>query len=89
MYNHSYYDMNKGVTMQKIRSTFTISDFIIDELNEISKELDEKKSHIVENALTMYFDHLDAKIADKRIDDISSGKEKVIPAEDVFKELGL
>ena len=75
--------------MQKIRSTFTISDFIIDELNEVSAELNEKKSHIVEDALTMYFDYLDAKIADKRIDDIKSGKEKVIPAEEVFRELGL
>ncbi|RLA71325.1 MAG: CopG family transcriptional regulator [Epsilonproteobacteria bacterium] len=75
--------------MQKIRSTFTVSDFIIDELNEVSEELHEKKSHIVENALAMYFDYLDAKIADKRIDDIKSGKEKVIPAEEVFKELGL
>lgn len=89
MYNHSYYYMNKGVTMQKIRSTFTVSDFIIDELNEVSEELHEKKSHIVEKALTMYFDHIDAKIADKRIDDIKSGKEKVIPAEEVFKELGI
>ena len=75
--------------MQKIRSTFTISDYIVDELNEVSTELNEKKSHIVEDALTMYFDYLDAKIADKRIDDIKSGKEKVIPAEEVFKELGL
>ncbi len=75
--------------MQKIRSTFTISDYIIDELNEISTELNEKKSHIVEDALTMYFDYLDTKIADKRIDDIKSGKEKVIPAEEVFRELGL
>ena len=75
--------------MQKIRSTFTISDYIIDELNEISTELNEKKSHIVEDALTMYFDYLDAKIADKRIDDIKSGKEKVVPAEEVFRELGL
>ncbi len=75
--------------MQKIRSTFTISDYIIDELNEISTELNEKKSHIVEDALSMYFDYLDAKIADKRIDDIKSGKEKVIPAEEVFRELGL
>ncbi len=75
--------------MQKIRSTFTISDYIIDELNEVSAELNEKKSHIVEDALTMYFDYLDAKIADKRIDDIKNGKEKVIPAEEVFRELGL
>ena len=75
--------------MQKIRSTFTISDYIIDELNEVSTELNEKKSHIVEDALTMYLDYLDAKIADKRIDDIKNGKEKVIPAEEVFRELGL
>jgi predicted DNA-binding protein len=75
--------------MQKIRSTFTVSDFIIDELNEVSEELNEKKSHIVEKALTMYFDHIDMQIADRRIDDIRSGKEKVIPAEDVFRELGL
>jgi len=81
--------MNKREFMQKIRSTFTVSDFIIDELNEVSIELNEKKSHIVENALTMYFDHLDAKIADKRLDDIKIGKEKVIPASEVFKELGL
>jgi len=89
MYNHSYYYMNKGVSMQKIRSTFTVSDFIIDELNDVSEELHEKKSHIVEKALTMYFDYIDTQIADKRIDDIKSGKEKIIPAEEVFKELGI
>jgi len=75
--------------MQKIRSTFTLSDFIIDELNEVSKELHEKKSHIVEKALSMYFDYIDVQIAEKRLDDVKSGKEKVIPAEEVFKELGL
>ncbi len=81
--------MNIGVAMKKIRSTFTVSDFIIDELNEVAEELHEKKSHIVEKALSMYFDHIDAQIADKRLDNIKNGKEKVIPAEDVFKELGL
>ena len=81
--------MNKGDFMQKIRSTFTVSDYIIDELNEVSAELNEKKSHIVEDALTMYFDYLDAKIADKRIEDIKSGKERVVPAEEVFRELGI
>ncbi len=75
--------------MQKIRSTFTLSDFVIDELNDVSTELNEKKSHIVEKALNMYFDYIDEKIADKRLDDIKSGKEKVIPADEVFKELGI
>ncbi len=75
--------------MQKIRSTFTVSDFIIDELESVSQELGEKKSHIVEKALNMYFDYLDEKIADKRLDDLKTGKITTIPAEEVFKELGL
>ena len=75
--------------MQKIRSTFTVSDFVIDELNSVSEELGEKKSHIVEKALNMYFDYLDEKIADKRLDDLHDGKAITIPAEEVFKKLGL
>lgn len=75
--------------MQKIRSTFTVSDFIIDELNSVSTELNEKKSHIVEKALSMYFDYIDEKIADKRLDELKEGKEKMIPADEVFKELGI
>ena len=75
--------------MHKIRSTFTVSDFIIDELNSISKELNEKKSHIVEKALSMYFDALDEKLSDKRLKDLEDKNEKLIPAEEVFKELGI
>ncbi len=89
MYNRSYDYMNKGLLMQKIRSTFTISDFIIDELNSVSSELNEKKSHIVEKALSMYLDYIDEKIADKRLDELKSGKEKLIPSDEVFKELGI
>ena len=75
--------------MQKIRSTFTVSDYIIDELNMVSEELNEKKSHIVEKALNMYFDYIDEKIADKRLDELQDGKEELVPAEEVFKELGI
>lgn len=75
--------------MQKIRSTFTISDFIIDELESVSKELNEKKSHIVEKALSMYFDVLDEKLSDQRLKNLDDKKEKLIPASEVFKELGL
>lgn len=75
--------------MQKIRSTFTVSDFVIDELNVVAEELNEKKSHIVEKALSMYFDYIDEQIADKRLKDLEDGKEKIIPANVVFKELGL
>ena len=79
----------KGLSMQKIRSTFTVSDFVIDELNEVSIELNEKKSHIVEKALSMYFDYIEEKIADKRLAELKEGKEKAIPADEVFKELGI
>ena len=75
--------------MQKIRSTFTVSDFVIDELNSVSQELNEKKSHIVEKALSMYFDHIDEKLADQRLKNLEDKKEKLIPADEVFKELGL
>lgn len=75
--------------MQKIRSTFTVSDFIIDELNSVSQELNEKKSHIVEKALSMYFDTIDEKLSDQRLKNLEDKKEKLIPASEVFKELGL
>lgn len=75
--------------MQKIRSTFTVSDFIIDELESVSKELNEKKSHIVEKALCMYFDAIDEKLSDQRLKNLEDKKEKMIPASEVFKELGL
>jgi len=75
--------------MKKVRSTFTISDYIIDELEEVAKELNEKKSHIVEKALSLYFDYLDTQLADKRLNDLKKGKEKLINADEVFKELGL
>lgn len=75
--------------MHKIRSTFTVSDFIIDELNSVSKELDEKKSHIVEKALSMYFDAIDEKLSDQRLKNLENKKENLIPANEVFKELGL
>lgn len=89
MYNHSYDYMNIGDIMQKIRSTFTISDFIIDELNSVSSELNEKKSHIVEKALIIYFDSIDEKLSDERLKKLETNQEKLIPADEVFKELGL
>lgn len=81
--------MNIGDIMQKIRSTFTISDFIIDELNSVSSELNEKKSHIVEKALIIYFDSIDEKLSDERLKKLETNQEKLIPADEVFKELGL
>lgn len=71
------------------KAIFTLNQSVINELNEVASELKEKKSHIVEKALTLYFDMLDIRIADKRMKEIESGKVAPIAAEDVYKELGL
>jgi predicted DNA-binding protein len=78
--------MNKGDIMQKIRSTFTLSDYMVEELNTVAKELNQKKSHIIEDALNMYFDYMDLKVAEKRLND---KEDKVISADELFKELGV
>jgi predicted DNA-binding protein len=75
--------------MQKLRATFTLSDFLIDELNSVSDTLGEKKSHIVEKALSLYFDYLDETIADKRLKKLENGETEKISADDVWKELGI
>ncbi len=75
--------------MQKIRSTFTIDKAVIDELNAVAEELGEKKSHIVEKALTMYYDYIDVAIAEKRLKALDDGKSKTVSAEEVYRALGL
>ena len=75
--------------MERPRVSFTLDKNILSELDEIAKELGEKKSHIVEQALEMYFDAVDTMIADKRLDEIAEVKTKVLSLEEFKKELGL
>jgi len=75
--------------MQRIRSTFTLDKRVVDELSAIADELDEKKSHIVEKALTMYYDYLDLAIAEKRMKEVEEGKSRLIPAHKAFEKLGI
>lgn len=75
--------------MERPKATFTIDKNILMELDSVAKELGKKKSHIVEQALELYFDAVDTMIADSRLDGLASGKDKAIPAEEVWKELGL
>jgi hypothetical protein len=35
----------------------------------------------------LYFDKLDEMIADKRIDNLNSGKSTIVPLEEVFKKV--
>ncbi len=75
--------------MAHVRLNISLDEEIAKELDEIAKELGEKKSHIIKDALMYYFDYLDIKIAEKRLKDLKEGKSELIPAEEVFKELGL
>lgn len=79
--------MSKYVNVTKM--SITLDNEVMMELNAIAKELNEKKSHLIENALMIYFDMLDEKLADKRLHELESGTVKAIPAKDVWKELGL
>jgi len=75
--------------MDRPKATFTIDRNILTELDSIAKELGHKKSHIVEEALELYFDTIDTLIADKRLDGLENGTETTIAAEDVWKDLGI
>ncbi len=75
--------------MQSLKATFTLPSHLVQELSEFSQELGEKKSHMVAEALSQYFDILDLKLAKKRALDVKEGKVETIPFEKVKKELGL
>ena len=75
--------------MQALKSTFTLPENIVRELATFSEELSEKKSHIVAEALSQYFDTLDLKIALKRAQEVREGKVKTISLKNVKEELGL
>ncbi|MFZ2968412.1 MAG: hypothetical protein WA080_05080 [Sulfuricurvum sp.] len=79
--------MSKYVNVTKM--SITLDNEVMMELNALAKELNEKKSHLIENALMIYFDILDEKLTDKRLRELESGEVKAIPAQDVWKELGL
>jgi len=75
--------------MKTKRLNITLNKEVADILSEIARERKEKKSHIIEKALLYYFDYLDITIAEERIEKLKKGKTKAIPAEKVYKELGI
>ena len=62
---------------------------IVQTLDEYANELDKTRTKLIEKAMEFYFDKLDEMIADKRIDNLKSGKTKVIPLENVFAQAGI
>ena len=72
--------------MNTVRLNITLPSSINDDITRYSEELNEKKSHLIASALDMYFDYLDIKVAEKRLNDPSM---ETIPMNDFFKELGV
>ena len=62
---------------------------VLQTLDEYAKELDKTRTSLIEKAIELYFDKLDEMIADKRIDNLKSGKSTLIPLEEVFKKAGI
>ena len=73
----------------QVRHNITLDDELSEELDDISTELGWKKSHIIQKALILYFDFLDLKLAEKRMQQLEEGDEELVDAADVWKELGI
>ena len=65
-------------------TTFTLSLELLEDLDIMSKEMGKKKTAIVSEALEMYMDYQDIKLAKTRLEK-STG---TINADDFFKEFG-
>jgi len=67
-------------------TTFTLPLSLLEDLDQLSKELGRKKTAIVTDALEMYMDYHDLKTAEQRLAD---KKDKNVKADEFFKDLGL
>jgi predicted DNA-binding protein len=73
----------------QVRHNITLDEDISHELDTIAGELGEKKSYIIEKALAVYFDFLDLKLVQKRMKDVKEGRDRIIEAKEVWKEIGI
>ncbi|MCD6441698.1 MAG: hypothetical protein J7L86_07975 [Candidatus Marinimicrobia bacterium] len=71
-----------------IRINITLPKSLEQELTSVSKELNDKKSHIIARALNLYFDELDTLIADNRYKKYKEGKTKTYTLADLDKVIG-
>jgi len=82
MYNNTHKGMIK---MNTARLNITIPSTMNEQINIFAEELNEKKSHIIASALDMYFDYLDIRVAEKRLND----DEPTLTLDEMKKNLGL
>ena len=73
----------------QVRHNITLDEDISHELETIAGELGEKKSSVIEKALAVYFDFLDLKLVQKRMKDLKEGRDTIVDAGKVWKELGI
>ena len=71
--------------MNTTRLNITLPTSISNDITRYAEELNEKKSHIIASALDMYFDYIDLKEAERRLEN----NEDTISMQDMRKELGL
>ncbi|MBT3897012.1 MAG: hypothetical protein HOF29_13190 [Candidatus Marinimicrobia bacterium] len=70
------------------RLNITLPQYLAEELADVSIEMKNKKSRIIAKALELYFDELDVRIAENRLDEIGDD-ESTVPASEVWEKLGL
>lgn len=66
-----------------------LNETLLSDLDNYANELERSRTYIIEKAIGAYFDTLDEIIADKRIDEVKSGKAAVYSLEEVAEQLGL
>jgi len=66
-----------------------IDETLLSELDNYAHELERSRTYLIEKAVSTYFDTLDEMVADKRIDNLKTGKSEVISMEDVFRKAGI
>ncbi|WP_418640461.1 hypothetical protein [Sulfurimonas sp. ST-27] len=71
--------------MNTTRLNITLPTSLDNDINRYAKELNTKKSHLIASALDMYFDYIDLKEAERRLE----LNEPTISFDDMFQELGL
>jgi predicted DNA-binding protein len=73
----------------QVRHNITLGEDISQELDAIANELGEKKSSLIEKALAVYFDLLDLRLVQKRMKELRNGRDRIIDAKEVWKEIGI
>lgn len=66
-----------------------IDESLLAELDGYASELERSRTYLIEKAVSTYFDVLDEMIADKRIDELKTGKSDIVSMKEVFKKAGI